>query len=200
MNDYPFGLRVYPLPVARTDKYAHQGITLIPGGHTLVWRLPNQSDVGYPHYGIHIFQDDRLCFVTKDDPKEPVVIDLIDCREGAATLHHRDSVSFMVDPTQVIEIPAGVAHMPKNTQGLMTVNLAQLRWDRRFFQHRGDDVINIPAAQTENLPIVRPATFPVPEFLKPLLQAKMSKAINGEFSSQYQTLDGNLVEFKAVSS
>lgn len=97
----------------------------------------------YSIWGIHIATDDELTFVQKGDEK-PVIVKLVDCRKGSPTLHNYLEVECTPDPGRRLVIPRGVAHLPTQVDGLITINTPTLYWDyARRFVSLEIDVINV---------------------------------------------------------
>lgn len=139
---------------------------------TLVYRAPD-CDGTYFQYGLHRLGDDYLTYISKTDD-EPVIIHLVDCREGSKTLHNRLSVTLKPDITRAIVIPRGVAHLPTNLKGAICLNNhkwfvdlpSYLRYSRKF------DIQNVPVdTESANFPVIKTARFAVPIWAYPIFGA-----------------------------
>lgn len=134
---------------------------------TLVWRSPSLKDTEYVHYGIHLTVDDGLIFLTKPSSK-PILIDLWDVREASSTAGQHMVITINeVDPRRLLRIPRGVAHLPKNLEGVITLNAQNVYYDsRRLPIPENGDVINIRVEDEERL---RRARYPVARYPVPRL-------------------------------
>ena len=84
----------------------------------------------YSVWGIHLATNDELTFMDKAD-STPVVVLMVDCRKTSPTKGNYLEVTCHVDPEVRLVIPRGVAHMPTNLNGLMTMNTPRIFWDYR---------------------------------------------------------------------
>jgi hypothetical protein len=149
---------------------------------TNVIRTPGQP-TEYSVWGIHLATDDHLTFVAKADDK-PVVIRMIDCRRNSPTHHHYLEVSSIPDPTRRLVIPRGVAHLPTNVNGLITLNTPQIYWDcAKRLVHPDLDVINIERDRPiDRFPTYEICRFPVPSWLYP----SALKSFKSRYKPEYQ--------------
>jgi hypothetical protein len=132
---------------------------------TNVIRKPNQP-TEYSVWGIHLATDDQLTFIYKSDDK-PIIVKMIDCREGSSTLHNYLEVECYPDPNQRLVIPRGVAHLPTQVNGLLTLNMPLIYWDfEKRLVHPDLDVINIEKDRDlDKFPAYRVCRFKVPAWL-----------------------------------
>jgi len=149
---------------------------------TNVIRVPDRP-TEYSVWGIHLATDDQLTFIAKADDK-PIVVKMVDCREGSPTLHHALEVSCDPDPGKRLVIPRGVAHLPTNTNGLLTLNTPIIYWDfARRLVHPDLDVINVERARPlEQFPTYKICRFPVPSWLYPAAL----KAFKARYKPEYE--------------
>jgi hypothetical protein len=99
---------------------------------TAVVRQPNK-DNEYAVWGIHLATDDQLTFLSKDDPGQPIVTRMVDCRRHSPTRGTYLEVTSYANVGERLVIPRGVAHLPTDVGGLITINTPTLYWD---FKHR----------------------------------------------------------------
>jgi hypothetical protein len=135
---------------------------------TAVVRHPDK-DTEYVVWGIHLATDDQLTFLTKDDHDEPIVTRMVDCRRGSKTQGAYLEVASKPNVAERLVIPRGVAHLPTNVRGLITINTPTLYWD---FKHRRAninvelDVINVERDRpVDRFPAYNVCRFPFPAWL-----------------------------------
>lgn len=146
----------------------NSGILLGGPVSTAVVRQPNK-DTEYAVWGIHLATDDQLTFLTKDDTDQPIVTRMVDCRRGSKTQGAYLEVSSKPNVAERLVIPRGVAHLPTNVRGLITINTPTLYWD---FRHRRAnvnvelDVINVERDRpVDRFPVYDVCRFPFPGWL-----------------------------------
>lgn len=135
---------------------------------TAVVRQPGHS-TEYSIWGIHIATDDHLTFIQKADSK-PIIVKLLDCRKGSPTLHNYFEIETTPDTSKRLVIPRGVAHLPTNVNGLITVNTPTLYWDvtRKYISNLELDVINVERDRDlDKFPIYPVCRFRLPNWLYP---------------------------------
>jgi hypothetical protein len=164
---------------------AFSGILLGGMISTNVIRVAGAS-TEYSVWGIHLATDDQLTFIHKGDDK-PIVVRMVDCRTESPTLHNYLEVCCQPDPRQRLIIPRGVAHLPTNVNGLITLNTPIIYWDfRRRLVHPDLDVINIerdrPIAQ---FPDYRVCRFRVPSILYPAALAAFKSRYKPEYEAPF---------------
>jgi hypothetical protein len=127
----------------------------------------------YAVWGIHVGTDDQLTFVTKADDK-PIVVRFVDCRRHSSTAGAYFEIETTPDASKRLVIPRGVAHLPTNCNGLLTLNTPALYWD---FRRRGSmklelDVINVERDRdTKKFPRYDVCRFKVPNWAYPVALA-----------------------------
>ena len=142
---------------------------------TLVYRRES-SEGEYPLQGLHYRFDDRLTFVRKSD-EMPIIVDMVDLRRGSPTARNTLRVVCRPDPTRRLVIPRGVAHLPQQLKGCLTLNSPVLYWDWRGFPTPVDvDIRNFQrVADPQKLPLVDVARFPYPKVLLPFMLERFHK-------------------------
>ncbi len=135
---------------------------------TAVVRQPNK-DTEYSVWGIHLATDDQLTFLAKDDPDQPILTRMVDCRRNSPTRGAYLEVTSYPNVGERLVIPRGVAHLPTNVRGLITINTPTLYWD---FKHRRAninvdlDVINVERDRpVDQFPVYDVCRFPFPSWL-----------------------------------
>ncbi|HGM7222643.1 TPA: hypothetical protein ACKQEW_000361 [Pseudomonas aeruginosa] len=120
---------------------------------------------GYEYYGIHLGQDDVLCFLTYDD--RLIRGDFVDCRAESKTLHKRITLEYGGHPDRSLVIPRGVAHIFDNLKCMTTINQARHYID--FYNkdfNKASDVINVKrGALLDEFPVLRPNRYPAPSWV-----------------------------------
>ena len=144
------------------------GILLGGSISTNVIRAPGVP-TEYAVWGIHLATNDELTFVQKADDK-PVIVRMVDCRAGSGTAGNYLEVECEPNPEVRIVIPRGVAHLPVNTNGLMTLNTPKIFWDYRPSLRRlvqpSLDVINVERDRPiDQFPRYAVCRYPVPGWM-----------------------------------
>ena len=152
---------------------------------TNVIRSPG-NPTEYSVWGVHIATNDQLTFVAKAD-NLPIVVKMVDCREGSRTLHNYLEVSCHPDPGQRLVIPRGVAHLPTNVNGLITLNTPEIYWDvGRRLVHPDLDVINIERDRPlDRFPTYKVCRMPVPAWLYPAALKAFKSRYNPEYEAPF---------------
>ncbi len=155
---------------------------------TAVVRQPNK-DTEYAVWGIHLATDDQLTFLTKDDPDQPIVTRMVDCRRGSKTQGAYLEVVSKPNVAERIVIPRGVAHLPTNVRGLITINTPTLYWD---FKHRRAninvelDVINVERDRpVDRFPVYDVCRFPFPAWLYTLALTAFKNNFNPDYEAPF---------------
>lgn len=134
---------------------------------TNVIRTPGQP-TEYSVWGIHLATDDQLTFIAKADDR-PIIVKMVDCRIGSPTHHQYLEVACHPDPGVRLVVPRGVAHLPTNVNGLVTMNTPKIYWDyARRLVHPDLDVINVERDRPlDRFPSYKVCRFPLPSWLYP---------------------------------
>jgi hypothetical protein len=74
----------------------------------------------YPHYGVHLGQEDRLTFI--GDLKQPIEGLFVDCRLNSPSWGERQTIQFHPDVHQTLIIPPGVGHAFRGLEDVFTIN------------------------------------------------------------------------------
>jgi hypothetical protein len=143
------------------------GILLGGPVSTAVVRQPKKN-TEYSVWGIHLATDDQLTFLCKSN-ETPIVTRMVDCRRNSPTLGHYLKVTSYPNISERLVIPRGVAHLPTDVEGLITINTPTLYWD---FKHRRRnvnlelDVINVERDRpVDRFPVYDVCRFPFPAWL-----------------------------------
>jgi hypothetical protein len=143
---------------------------ILLGGHitTAIIRAPG-AQTEYSVWGIHIATEDQLTFIEKADDL-PIIVKFVDCRIGSPTLHHNLEIQCKPDSSMRLVIPPGVAHLPMNCNGLLTVNSPRIFWDfKKRLVYPNLDVINVERDRPlDSFPQYEVCRFPVPDILYPV--------------------------------
>lgn len=152
---------------------------------TNVIREPNQP-TEYNVWGIHIATDDQLTFICKADDL-PIVVKMVDCREWSPTLHNYLEVECRPDPGKRLLIPRGVAHLPANVNGLLTLNMPLIYWDyRRRLVHPDLDVINIERDRAlDQFPKYKVCRYRVPTWVYPVALMAFKQRYKPDFEAPF---------------
>lgn len=163
----------------------HSSILLGGRVSTAVIRHPGYY-TEYSVWGIHIATDDELTFIQKGDDK-PILIRLMDCRRGSPTLHHYLEIETMPDSSKRLVIPRGIAHLPTNVDGLITLNTPTLYWDfSRRFVSLEIDVINVERDRAlDRFPIYDVCRFKMPSWLYPAALQIFKKRYNPKYEAPF---------------
>ncbi len=155
---------------------------------TAVVRQPRKA-TEYSVWGIHLATDDQLTFLTKDDPEQPIVTKMVDCRRGSPTCGAYLEVTSYPSVSQRLVIPRGVAHLPTNVSGLITINTPTLYWD---FRHRRAnvnvelDVINVERDRpVDRFPVYDVCRFPFPAWLYTLALVSFKHNFNPGYEAPF---------------
>lgn len=102
----------------------------------------DHGEVSYSHdaFGIHLGQEDHLVFLGPSDQR--VQVELVDCRAGSSTLHHRENLAFVPSPHWQLVIPPGVAHRFSGLERVFTVNKPKIYFAEGREYLPGNDVID----------------------------------------------------------
>jgi hypothetical protein len=149
---------------------------------TNVIRAPGRP-TEYSVWGIHLATDDQLTFISKADDR-PIVVKMVDCRYGSLTHHNYMEVTCYPDPGRRLVIPRGVAHLPTNVNGLLTLNMPLIYWDyAKRLVHPDLDVINVERDRPlDKFPTYEVCRFPVPTWLYPAAL----KAFKDRYKPEYE--------------
>jgi dTDP-4-dehydrorhamnose 3,5-epimerase len=152
---------------------------------TNVIRKPNQP-TEYSVWGIHLATDDQLTFVSKADG-EPIVVRMVDCRRHSSSRHNYLEVSASPDPSRRLIIPRGVAHLPTNVNGLITLNTPKIYWDyAKRLVHPDLDVINVERDRPlDKFPTYDVCRFSVPDWLYPSALKSFKARYKPEFQAPF---------------
>jgi hypothetical protein len=164
---------------------AYSGILVGGMISTNVIRRPNVP-TEYSVWGIHLATDDRLTFISKSDDK-PIIVKMVDCRRDSPTLHHYLEVECFPDPSQRLIIPRGVAHLPTQVNGLLTLNMPVIYWDfEKRLVHPDLDVINVERDRALHLfPTYKICRFRVPSWLYPAALAAFKQRYKPEYEAPF---------------
>jgi len=140
----------------------------------------------YSVWGIHLATDDQLTFMSKADDT-PIVVKMVDCRAGSSTHHHFLEVTCRPDPGKRLVIPRGVAHLPTNVNGLLTLNTPRIYWDfEKRLVHPDLDVINIERDRLpEKFPTYKVCRFPLPALLYPMALKSFKLRYRPEYEAPF---------------
>ena len=116
----------------------------------------------YTHdaYGIHLHQQDRLTFV--GDVNKKIILNLVDCRKGSATLHAKERLEFSPSPLHYLIIPPGVAHSFEALEEVFTINRPAVFSKDWQSYDSGNDVIDWPLSN-EDYPVFEVTDEEVPQ-------------------------------------
>lgn len=142
----------------------------------------------YAVWGIHLATNDELTFVRKDDDK-PIVVKFVDCRRGSATIGRYFEIETSPDSGKRLVIPRGVAHLPINCNGLITLNTPSLFWDYRSKVRLGGlelDVVNVEKDRDPaKFPTYDVCRFPVPDMLYPAAIRVFKNRYNPKYQAPF---------------
>jgi len=153
---------------------------------TLVIRQGGRN-TEYAVWGIHLGTDDQLTFVSKADDK-PIVVRLVDCRKDSPTSGVYFEIETTPDSSRRLVIPRGVAHLPTNCNGLITLNTPALYWD---FRRNGSmkleiDVVNIERDRdVTKFPLYETCRFKVPDWAYPAALAVYKDRYNPRYRAPF---------------
>ncbi|WOD37330.1 hypothetical protein [Nodosilinea sp. E11] len=157
---------------------------ILVGGQisTNVIRTPSKPGE-YSVWGIHLATDDQLTFISKADDS-PIVVRMVDCRDGSPTLHNYLEVSCQPDSSKRLIIPRGVAHLPTNLNGLITLNTPRIYWDwAKRLVHPDLDVINVECNRSlDKFPTYKICRYSVPDWMYPAAL----KAFKSRYRPEYE--------------
>jgi hypothetical protein len=127
-------------------------------------------DTEYAVWGIHLATDDELTFVRKEDDT-PIIVKFVDCRRGSPTKGRYFEIETTPDSTKRLVIPRGVAHLPIQCNGLITLNTPTLYWDYRSRVTLAGlelDVVNVEKDRdVTKFPTYDVCRYKVPDMLYP---------------------------------
>lgn len=172
-----------------TNTYVQTGMFsgILVGGmiSTNVIRKPNSS-TEYSVWGIHLATDDRLTFISKGDDN-PIIVKMVDCRYNSPTLGNYLEVTCNPDANRRLIIPRGVAHLPTQVNGLITLNMPLIYWDfEKRLVHPDLDVINIERDRDLKLfPVYKVCRFKVPTWLYPAALSTFKQRYNPNYEAPF---------------
>ncbi len=164
-----------------------------PNSSILLGGLATTAEIRAPGYyteysvwGIHLATDDNLTFVSKEG-NDPIIISFVDCRAGSPTHHRYLEVVTTPDPRRRLVVPRGVAHLPMNVRGLITINTPQLYWDYKSrFVSLEIDVINVERERPlDKFPTYDVCRFRLPQFFYPPAIANFKARYNPLYQAPF---------------
>ncbi|MET0530360.1 MAG: dTDP-4-dehydrorhamnose 3,5-epimerase family protein [Microvirga sp.] len=78
----------------------------------------------YPHFGVHLGQEDRLTFL--GDSSRRFLGRFLDCRAGSRTHGAHTELELRPDASQCLVIPAGVGHSFSGLEDIYAINSYRL--------------------------------------------------------------------------
>lgn len=154
---------------------------------TAVQRQPGH-DTEYAIWGIHLATDDGLTFLQKNGDNKPIVVRCLDCRRGSPTLHNYFEVETYPDPSKCLIIPRGVAHLPTNVNGLVTINTPTLYWDWKtgIYTTLEIDVVNVEKNRPlDKFPTYDVCRWRIPSWLYPAILEVFQERFNPQYEAPF---------------